>query len=124
MDVPTGNDPRVLLAAERTFLAWIRTGVALMGFGFVVARFGIFLRELRLADPAHEAEGSLSVPIGIVLVALGVLTTAAAAYRHRRDVEAIREGVFAERFRSRFPTLVALLLALLGVAMAAYLARL
>ena len=40
------EDPRVPLAAERTFLAWIRTGLALMGFGFVVARFGLFLREL------------------------------------------------------------------------------
>ncbi len=39
------DDPRVSLAAERTFLAWIRTGLALMGFGFVVARFGLFLRE-------------------------------------------------------------------------------
>lgn len=37
---------RDYLAAERTFLAWIRTGLALMGFGFVVARFGIFLQEL------------------------------------------------------------------------------
>ena len=37
-------DPRVFFAAERTFLAWIRTGLALMGFGFVVARFGLFLR--------------------------------------------------------------------------------
>ncbi len=41
------KDPRVLFAAERTFLAWIRTGLALMGFGFVVARFGIFLQQAR-----------------------------------------------------------------------------
>ena len=39
-------DPRVYFAAERTLLAWVRTGLALMGFGFVVARFGLFLREL------------------------------------------------------------------------------
>jgi len=37
------------LAAERTLLAWIRTGLALMGFGFVVARFGLFLQQLRAA---------------------------------------------------------------------------
>ncbi len=39
-------DPRIYMAAERTFLAWIRTGIAFMGFGFVVARFGLFLREI------------------------------------------------------------------------------
>jgi uncharacterized membrane protein YidH (DUF202 family) len=42
------NDPRVCFAAEQTFLAWIRTGLALMGFGFVVARFGIFLQQIAL----------------------------------------------------------------------------
>ncbi len=40
------EDPRVRFAAEGTLLAWMRTGLALMGFGFVVARFGLFLREI------------------------------------------------------------------------------
>ncbi len=39
-----GNDPRVFFAAERTLLAWVRTGLAVMGLGFVVARFGLFVR--------------------------------------------------------------------------------
>ena len=42
------SSPSDYLAAERTFLAWIRTGLALMGFGFVVARFGLFLREIAM----------------------------------------------------------------------------
>ena len=48
----TPADPRVALAIERTYLAWIRTGLAMMGFGFVVARFGVFLRELERARDA------------------------------------------------------------------------
>ena len=47
-----GPDPRVLFAAERTFLAWIRTGLGLMGLGFIVARFGLFLREIAALDRA------------------------------------------------------------------------
>ena len=47
-DSPT--DPRIYMAAERTFLAWIRTGIAFMGFGFMVARFGLFLREIALGN--------------------------------------------------------------------------
>ena len=43
----TTSGPSDYLAAERTFLAWIRTGLALMGFGFVVARFGLFLQALQ-----------------------------------------------------------------------------
>ena len=54
MDAPTEIKPKAnlsdFLAAERTFLAWIRTGLALMGFGFVVARFGLFLQQLELNE--------------------------------------------------------------------------
>jgi putative membrane protein len=50
------RDPRVYFAAERAFLAWIRTGLGLMGVGFAVARFGLFLRQMQSEEtymPIH-----------------------------------------------------------------------
>lgn len=63
--------PRVRLAGERTLLAWIRTGLALMGFGFVVARFGMFLRELAVSGGnVAPATTGLSLWIGTAMVSL------------------------------------------------------
>jgi hypothetical protein len=55
----TGSTLNDYLAAERTLLAWIPTGLALMGFGFVVARFGLFLQQLQIAQQPFS--GSLTV---------------------------------------------------------------
>jgi putative membrane protein len=85
-------DPKDALAAERTLLAWIRTGIALMGFGFVVARFGLFLRELaRLAGHAvdHGLDGAA---LGPALVAAGVVVNVWASLRHRRILRQLHEG--------------------------------
>src|SRR5258708_15483926 len=63
------KDPRIYFAAERTFLAWIRTGLALMGFGFVVARFGLFLRESAAASHVSEVKSyGFSIWAGTAMV--------------------------------------------------------
>jgi putative membrane protein len=87
-------DPRVILAAERTLLAWIRTGLALMGFGFVVARFGVFLRELAAAANHAPAIGpSSGTPIiGVAIVGVGVLVNAWASFRHRGLTRRLTRG--------------------------------
>jgi putative membrane protein len=74
-----GADPRIYMAAERTFLAWIRTGIALMAFGFVVARFGVFLREIALPGAAGGVgPGSeLSLYVGLGLIGVGVVVCVA-----------------------------------------------
>lgn len=78
-----GLDPRVGLAAERTLLAWVRTGLAMMGFGFVVAKFGVFLQEIAAIQhtPPRPAFG-LSLWIGGTLVVLGVLVNVLATVQH------------------------------------------
>lgn len=120
-------DARIYMAAERTFLAWIRTGVALMGFGFVVARFGLFLRELavtRLHPGGVQNDASnvgFSLPVGVGLIVLGILVNLVSVVRHRRYVAAIDRNQFRSAFGSSFAVAVAVALALCGVAMAVYL---
>jgi putative membrane protein len=117
------RDPRIYMAAERTFLAWIRTGLALTGFGFVVARFGLFLREVAAVGQAVPPRGpGLSMPIGVALIVLGIVVNVVSALRHRRYLRAIDHGEFASAFGPEFAIGIAGILALLGAAMAIYLA--
>ena len=74
MDAPTEMRQKAglsdYLAAERTLLAWIRTGLALMGFGFVVARFGLFLQQLQaIQHPSSAQPYGLSLWFGTALIA-------------------------------------------------------
>jgi len=65
-------DPRVLFAAERTLLAWQRSAIALMAFGFVVERFGLFL-QMVLRQPQLSGQRSFSLLFGVLLLALGAV---------------------------------------------------
>jgi putative membrane protein len=116
------KDPRIYLAAERTFLAWIRTGLALMGFGFVVARFGLFLRELSVTAAPVPATPHFSVWIGTVLVLVGVVVNLLAAVHHVRLVRDLNRGVASFDRPSALAIGVAGVLAAVGIAMAVYLA--
>jgi putative membrane protein len=126
METPIGGKPgadaRDYLAEERTFLAWIRTGLALMGFGFVVARFGLFLEELQITrgGPATQPHG-LSLWFGTAFIAVGVAVNLLSIRRHLRLVEQMNRGQFADHRPSPQDIILALLLALVGVAMALYL---
>ncbi len=84
MTTPAPSDPRVYFAAERTMLAWLRTGIAVMAFGFVVARFGLFLRLLRLQGGEPVPGHGLSPYLGAALVLLGVVALGVGATSYRR----------------------------------------
>jgi uncharacterized protein (DUF302 family)/uncharacterized membrane protein YidH (DUF202 family) len=126
MDAPkaTGQraDLRDYLAAERTLLAWIRTGLALMGFGFVVARFGLCLQQLQVMQHVSAAQSyGLSLWFGTALIAVGVVVNGFAGWQHVRLVHQLDRGETAH-FRPSFQAVaIAFFLALVGLAMAIYL---
>lgn len=119
----SGGDPRVALAIERTFLAWVRTGLAMMGFGLVVARLGIFLREIELVRSVATFPGrGVSLIMGTSLIALGVLVNLYAAVHYHRDLSNLEAGRNPPRNRV-VPTAVAAALALIGIATVWYFVR-
>lgn len=115
------RDPRVYFAAERTMLAWIRTGLAMMGFGFVVARFGLFLAELtQVSGERWTSQGGLSLWAGTSLVLLGVLVNLYAAVSHVRFSRRFHAGE-REPHDPRFAAVIGGLVALMGCGLAIYL---
>jgi len=109
------------LANERTLLAWIRTAIALMGLGFVVARFGLFLREISaIGGHTLQSGSSYSGPIGIVLVASGLLAVAISTFRFFQARDQIEKGHFVPESFAEVAMVSITLLA--GAALIAYLA--
>jgi putative membrane protein len=118
---PVG-DLRDYLAEERTFLAWLRTGIGLMGFGFVAAHFELFADEPHVMQYASRFQTrGLSLWFGTALVVMGVVVNLLSVRRHTRLVGELNRGQFVHRSISREAVIVAVLLALLGIAMAIYL---
>jgi len=116
------SGPSDYLAAERTFLAWIRTGLALMGFGFVVARFGLFLRMLQAGQSNLPAESyGFSFWVGTALITLGVIVNIVAARHHSRLVRDLNAGGSVFNRPSSLGIAVAAVLSVLGLVMAIYL---
>jgi uncharacterized protein (DUF302 family)/uncharacterized membrane protein YidH (DUF202 family) len=110
------------LAAERTLLAWVRTGLALMGFGFVVARFGLFLQEFQVAQHAQPAQSyGFSLWFGTALIAVGVMVNVFSGWHHARLVRDLDRGDTIHARASTPAVAVAFFLALVGLAMAIYL---
>jgi putative membrane protein len=85
---------RLHQANERTLLAWIRTGIGVMAFGFAIARFGVFLRQVAALEPTrvHLAHRLGSTWVGVALVVLGTLVNALATLRYSQVRRAIERG--------------------------------
>lgn len=122
MENSAEKDPRVYFAAERTFLAWIRTGLGLIGVGFAVSRFGLFLREVQASDSHLAPQGrGISGWSGIAIVMLGVIVDISAVASHYRIVHELSAGSWIPGRVSMNAVILAIVLAAAGVGMAIYL---
>ncbi len=106
------------LANERTFLAWIRTSVTIMAFGFVVARFGLLLRELSGSSTSAPST-PLSQATGVLLVLAGSAILIVAFLRFLGTRSDLEKGQF--RSRAGLEWVLTIIMVLVGVGLAAYL---
>jgi uncharacterized protein (DUF302 family)/uncharacterized membrane protein YidH (DUF202 family) len=109
------------LAAERTFLAWIRTGMALIGLGFVVARFGLFLQALQVNVATPVQSTGISFWFGTALIVLAAVITIGSMYRYVRVMRDLKRSASTLDRPSSLAIVLAALLAAIGLAMAIYL---
>ena len=114
------DDPRVYFAAERTLLAWIRTGITVMGLGFVVARFGIFLQYVSHGADQHHKHG-LGLGIGVTFIILGSLACIIASIQFRRFLANLAEAEKPPRYLISFAPWSAYTIASAGLALSVYL---
>ena len=118
-ELPNPNRARDHLANERTFLAWVRTGAAIVVFGFAIGRFSIALRQLTALQghPVHRS--GVSVWMGATSIVLGVLLVVAGLFRYRQTRDRLDKGAFEPA--GFVLDLVTALTVLFGLVLAGYL---
>ncbi len=111
------------LANERTFLAWIRTSIGIMAFGFVVVKFSLFVKQISLLlgkENIIQSRGYSAI-LGIILVAVGAVTTILSYMRYRQTVKELNKGTY--RHSSLLITALVAFIFLVSVFLIAYLIK-
>jgi len=117
---PPPSDPRVFFAAQRTLLAWQRSSLALMAFGFVIERFSLFLTVLR-NDSGRATHHRLSLFIGILLILIGATVALVSSAAYRRFVRQLPPRDLPPGVWVDLGWAVNLIVAVIGLVLAGYL---
>jgi putative membrane protein len=113
------NRARDHLANERTFLAWVRTGAAIVVFGFAIGRFSIAMRQLVALQGHPVRTAGISVWMGSFTIVAGVMLVVAGLVRYRKTRAQLDAGTFEPA--GFVLDLVTFLTVLFGLALAGYL---
>ncbi len=115
----TANRARDHLANERTFLAWVRTGAAIIVFGFAIGRFSIAIRQLAALQGHGVRTAGLSVWMGSGTIIAGLLMVVAGLFRYRKTRDRLETGTFEPAGLGL--DMLTILTVLIGLALAGYL---
>jgi len=115
------NDPRVFFAAERTLLAWNRTALSLMAFGFVIERFGLFVRLLLIPAESPALTSRVSLWIGVIFILMGSAVSVISVRQYRKVLATLKPVEIPDGYRVNLGVFTNLTVAALGIALIVYL---